>query len=114
MKTFILKIVMDATDEDDFINAVLEKKRRELHECTKVLSDNFKGIIRTDAPSTYDTMKCGCSLNDVAWDERVFGEACGCTSCVNCGLINTQDKDPQKWRCYIEHPRSCSQKEANE
>ena len=104
MRTFTLTITMDATDEDDFINAVLEMKRRELHECTVAVKEE----------NPYDTMKCGCAFGDVAWDERVIGEACGCTSCVDCGLINTQDPHPRKWQCYPEHSRSCSQKEASE
>ena len=47
-----------------------------------------------------DKMTCGCTFDEVDWDDRVLGEACGCTSCVDCGLINTQDTNPQNWQCY--------------
>lgn len=52
-------------------------------------------------------MTCGCRFDYVVWDERAIGEACGCSSCVDCGLINTQEPNPQDWRCYPDHPLSC-------
>lgn len=45
-------------------------------------------------------MTCGCMFDEVDWEERVHGEACGCTSCEDCGLINTQDPNPSNWRCH--------------
>ena len=36
MKTYEMKITMDAVDEDDFINAVMELNARELKRHTKV------------------------------------------------------------------------------
>jgi len=44
-------------------------------------------------------MTCGCTTDEVPWEDRVLGEACGCTSCVSCALIDTQDPNPSNWRC---------------
>jgi len=46
------------------------------------------------------TMTCGCAFDEVDWDDRILGEACGCTSCADCGLLNTQDENPKNWKCY--------------
>jgi len=45
-------------------------------------------------------MTCGCEMFDVDWDDRVLGGACGLSSSMECGLINTQDENPRNWKCY--------------
>ena len=56
-------------------------------------------------------MTCGCMFYEVHWEERVHAEACGCTSCEDCGLVNTQDPNPKNWKCHADHPLSCTKEE---